>query len=125
MAEPQTVAAVPQWDLGDRLVKALKHGHVKPGAMSRHLGISPGTLHNWTTGKIRPKDGLLRSWADRCGVPYEWLANGTVPDPTGPGLGIEPTVTQVTRQRHRGIRTRSLSRGQVSPVGCFRDQAAA
>lgn len=103
MSEPLTTAiAVPEWDLADRLGKALKHGDVKPGEMARHLGMSAATLHNWTSGKIRPKDGILRAWADRCGVPYEWLAYGTVTNPTGPGLVSQPTVTEPQTPRWNG-----------------------
>lgn len=36
------------------------------------LGVSGGTMSNYLSGRTSPKDGMIRQWALRCGVPYEW-----------------------------------------------------
>lgn len=72
------------YDLTDRLNKALRIGSCKPGEMAQVLGVSSSTMTNYLSGKTRPKDGLLRQWALRCGQPvtFDWLAYGVVE--TGP-----------------------------------------
>lgn len=72
------------WDLVDRLHKALRLGQCKPGEMTRILGVSPATMTNYLSGKTQPKDGMLRPWAFRCGVPFDWLAYGIEGDDNGP-----------------------------------------
>lgn len=76
------------FDLTDRLHKALRVGQCKPGEMRKILGVSESTMTNYLTGKTRPKDGMLRQWAMRCGGPvtFDWLAYGIEPE-TGPEGG--------------------------------------
>lgn len=74
---PDASPDAPPWNLADRLEKARKHARVSVGEMADYLGVSPGTVHNWTSGRIRPKVQTLRLWAIRCGVPYAWLETGT------------------------------------------------
>jgi hypothetical protein len=85
--------AVLEIDTTDRLNKALRIGKVKPGEMRKLLGVSESTMTNYLSGRSRPKDGMLRQWAFRCGPPvtFEWLAYGIEDGPdTGPEQGIPP-----------------------------------
>lgn len=75
------------FDLVDRLHKALRIGRCKPGEMKVVLGVSPATMTNYLSGKHRPKDGMLRQWAFRCQVPFDWLAYGIESTETGPEGG--------------------------------------
>jgi transcriptional regulator with XRE-family HTH domain len=88
--EARAEPAIPQWDLPDRLTKALKHAGMKPGDMRDYLDCSPASLTNWTSGRVRPRTQTLRLWALRTGVSYEWLIGG---DCDGPDLDGELTVT--------------------------------
>lgn len=83
------------FDLADRLHKALRLGRCKPGEMRRILGVSESTMTNYLNGTTRPKDGMLRQWAMRCGgdvpVTFDWLAYGIEAGPDdGPGLSYPP-----------------------------------
>lgn len=80
---------IPAWTIGDRMNKALTHAGMTHQEMADHLGVNPSTMRTWTSGKVRPRAGMLRTWAIRCGVPYEWLVTG---DTVG-GLDSELTVT--------------------------------
>lgn len=73
------------WDLVDRLHKALRVGKCKPGEMKDILGVSPATMTNYLSGKTRPKDGMLRQWAMRCAVPFDWLRYGIEASNDDPG----------------------------------------
>ena len=77
------------FDLADRLHKALRLSGCKPGEMASVLGVSASTMTNYLNGKTRPKDGMLRQWAMRCGTPvtFDWLAYGI--EPGGGGARVQ------------------------------------
>lgn len=75
MAE-QEAATVPEWDLGDRMRKSLRHAGVETQEMADYLGVSRTSVSNWINGRNRPSKPAMRLWAMRCGVSFAWLANG-------------------------------------------------
>lgn len=85
IGEPTPTA--PPWQLHHRLGRALEHGGVKVNEMGQILGVSPATMSNYLSGRTSPKAGMMRQWAIRCGVPYEWLQTGetTSTGPNSPG----------------------------------------
>lgn len=66
-----------QWDLSDRLSKALKVSGLKVQDMAEYLGVSRGSVGNWINGRVVPSTQTIRLWALRTGAPYEWLKDGT------------------------------------------------
>lgn len=72
----QPAAAVPEWDLADRMRKALRHAGVGVQEIADYLGVARATVSTWINGRIEPSTQTLRLWALRCGVPYEWLRDG-------------------------------------------------
>lgn len=97
------------WDLVDRLHKALRVGKCKPGEMTRILGVSPATMTNYLSGKSRPKDGMLRPWALRCGVPFDWLSTGVEPQD-----GDDPGGLEVSRRACNGAQVIDLRARRIS-----------
>lgn len=96
-----------QFDLADRLRKALRTNNIGVQEMADHLRVSPTTVSNWINGRNRPRERDLRDFALRTGYPVEWLRDGTVtpPSPRGgsgsrgrlsylvePTVGLEPTT---------------------------------
>jgi transcriptional regulator with XRE-family HTH domain len=67
---------IPEWDLGDRLRKSLKHAGLTTREMAAYLGVHRETIWRWTKGQIKPATATLRVWAQRTGVDYDWLVNG-------------------------------------------------
>jgi transcriptional regulator with XRE-family HTH domain len=65
---------VPEWDMADRMRKALRHGGITVQDMAEYLGVSRKSVGNWIGGRIEPGTQTLRLWALRTGVSYEWLA---------------------------------------------------
>jgi transcriptional regulator with XRE-family HTH domain len=76
-------ASVPQWDVADRLRKALREGGVGVAEMADYLGVSRASVSNWINGRVAPSIQTLRLWALRTGVPYPWLLSGEMAPPGG------------------------------------------
>jgi len=48
--------------------------------MATELGVARNTVGNYLAGRSRPSKSVLRVWALRTGVPFEWLQSGKVGD---------------------------------------------
>lgn len=68
-----------EFDLPDRLHKSLRVSGVEVQEMAEFLDVSRATISNWTSGRIKPSIMALRWWAEKTGVPYEWLKTGKYP----------------------------------------------
>lgn len=82
-----------EWDITDRLRKALKIGGVSAQQMAAELDCHRQTVAGYLNGKHKPPTAVLKVWALKCGVRYPWLATGEVPDygpDTGGGVVIDP-----------------------------------
>lgn len=90
MTESPETALHLEFDLADRMRKALRVSGVKAGEMADYLDVANGTVSTWINGRIVPSAQTLRLWALRTGVPYSWLKDGTQnPHQGGPGGGNE------------------------------------
>jgi transcriptional regulator with XRE-family HTH domain len=67
---------VPEFDLADRMRKALRISNVGVQEIADYLGVARNTVSTWINGRIEPSTQTLRLWALRCGVSYEWLRSG-------------------------------------------------
>jgi len=59
--------------LDEALAITLRRAGMGVAEMADYLGVTRGTVGNWTGGRIVPNTQSLRLWALRTGVPYEWL----------------------------------------------------
>lgn len=69
---------VPVFGLRHRLALALDYSGVSVHDMADELGVSRNTVGNYLAGRTTPHKAVLRVWALRTGVPFEWLARGEV-----------------------------------------------
>lgn len=69
-------SVVPEWDLADRMRKALRESDFNSLEMADYLGVNRQTVAAWLGGKHYPKVGMLRLWAMRTGVDFDWLRDG-------------------------------------------------
>lgn len=83
----QVIERVPQFDLADRLRKALRESQVDVQDMAAYLGVSRTSVSNWINGRIKPSLQTQRLWAMRCGVSFEWVRDGDVAAHPGPPPG--------------------------------------
>ena len=74
MTVEQMPEQAPEWDLPDRMRKALRHAGLQTQEMAEYLGVSRTSVSNWINGRNRPSRPALRLWAMRCRVPFSWLA---------------------------------------------------
>lgn len=73
MTEQTNSTRDPEWDVADRMRKALRTADVGVQEMATYLGVARNTVSTWINGRIHPDNRTLRLWALRCGVRYEWL----------------------------------------------------
>lgn len=101
-------AGVPEWDLADRMRKALRAANIGVGEMAAELAMNRRGVTNYLSGRTVPRRPVLIAWAMKCGVPLGWLLTGEEfgPDtPRGqasspPGWlrslpGIVPEMTEI------------------------------
>jgi transcriptional regulator with XRE-family HTH domain len=75
MSEPDQ-GTIPDWDLADRMRKALREAGIGIQEIADYLEVARGTVSTWINGRNAPSRQTLRLWAMRTGVPYEWLKDG-------------------------------------------------
>ncbi|WP_353809653.1 helix-turn-helix domain-containing protein [Agromyces sp. SYSU T00194] len=78
-----------EFDLADRIRRALRVSGVGVGEMADELEVSRNTVSNWINGRNAPRRRDLRVIAMRTGMPLEWLENGEAPRPEDPDGGLE------------------------------------
>lgn len=102
-----TDTVVPEWDLVDRMRKALRVSGLGVQEIADYLDVSRNTVSTWINGRITPSTQTVRLWALRTGVPYEWLRDGTTPrtSPDTPG-GQVITPTTWNARRVAALNTR-------------------
>lgn len=71
------VEVTPEWDLADRMRKALRHAGVAVQEIADYLEVDRSTVSTWINGRNQPSRQTLRLWAMRTGVPYAWLKEGS------------------------------------------------
>ena len=76
MSNPQSEAEVPQWDVADRMGKALRASGVTPKQMANYLHVHRNTITNYTSGKSKPLRSTLIAWADITRCSLDWLETG-------------------------------------------------
>ncbi|NKS29191.1 helix-turn-helix domain-containing protein [Rhodococcus hoagii] len=67
---------MPEFDLTDRMRKALRHSGQTASDMAAYLDVARETVARWLNGTRTPSTQTLRLWASRTGVDYEWLTGG-------------------------------------------------
>jgi len=99
--------------MGWRLQMALRHGGVSVQEMADELGMNRNSLSRWLNDRAVPRRVIVKQWALRTGVPYEWIATGRVDESPRPG---DPDGGGV---RHQGLEPRTRWFG-VSDLGAAR-----
>lgn len=77
--EDQTRGVVPEFDVTDRMRKALRHSGMTVIDMAGYLGVTRVTVARWLNHGRTPSTQTLRLWSIRTGVDYDWLATGVAP----------------------------------------------
>ncbi|WP_408636117.1 helix-turn-helix domain-containing protein [Nocardioides baekrokdamisoli] len=78
-ATTEGLGADLQWDLADRLRKALRVSGVGVQEMADELEVERNTVGRYINGRGVPNRATLVVWALKTGVPIEWLTNAESP----------------------------------------------
>lgn len=78
---------VPQFDLADRMRKALRTSGIGSTEMAGYLGVARTTVSNWINGHVQPSMQTLRLWSMQTGVDLDWLRTGENPHQAVPDEG--------------------------------------
>lgn len=87
MSEMQS-EVVPPITLGMRMNAALTYAGMSVEAMAAEMEVSRSSLSRWLNDRGPVKAVVLKQWALRCGVSYDWLRTGA--PTTGRCLGDIP-----------------------------------
>jgi transcriptional regulator with XRE-family HTH domain len=95
---------VPQFDLADRMRKALRTAGMTVQEMADYLGVVRATASNWINGHTPPSKQSLRLWALRTGVDFDWLQTGENPHQATPDEGAVVLPRLDSNQQPAGYR---------------------
>lgn len=88
----QPIHAELEFDLIDRLNKALRVSGKATGTLASDLDVHRNTISNYLHGRTRPDRRTLIAWSLATGVPLEWLEHGAISGGNGgPGSSTQPT----------------------------------
>lgn len=101
---------VPEFDLADRMRKALRESKIGVQELADYLEVARETVSTWINGRVTPNGQTIRLVAMRTGVNYRWLKDGVTNGPDKGEVrreGLEPPtrwlrgITGVTRIRRK------------------------
>ena len=98
MTEQRQETSTVEWDVADRMRKALRVSSTRVGVMADYLGVTRNTVGNYINGHTGPDKRTLRLWALRTGQPLEWLETGAVTTVEGPDGGASRPRTDSNRR---------------------------
>jgi len=89
-----------EFDLPDRMRRALRVSGVSVNQMAEYLGVKPETCSRYINGRANPPLQTVRLWALRTGFPFVWLKDGEIPaGPTDPDGDALTSTTASTPSR--------------------------
>jgi hypothetical protein len=65
--------------VADRLKRSLRYAGLSNHEMADYMQCHRNTIGSWVRGKARMRPVFIRVWADRTGVPAEWIRTGKWP----------------------------------------------
>lgn len=88
MSTQDALGGLLHWTIADRLRKAREVSGHDQRELAELMGVSRATISNNETGKVAPREIVLRAWALATGVPVAWIKTGVMPSTGGPGEGV-------------------------------------
>ena len=106
-----------QWNLLDRMHKALRLRGMKATTMAEALGVHRNTVNNYLSGKTPVDRRTLIAWAEITDVPLKWLETGVMPPSGGPDAPPNngENLRRLTEIKARRARSR-VTTGRYLPV---------
>lgn len=96
--DPSRIPLELRQDLGDRLRKSLQFAGMSVADMAGFLEVHRNSVSGWLANRSRPMKLIVRMWAERTGVPTQWLIDGSWPDEE-PRVGRQEAKAQPAAKR--------------------------
>ena len=97
MSQTHNAGSTLEFDVYDRLRKAMRIGGHTAGTLAVALGVHRNTINNLLSGRTPLDRRTLLSWAVACGVPPTWLESGEMPGEGGPDGGGQVLPSTLSR----------------------------
>lgn len=107
---------VPEFDLPDRMRKALRAAGMTVQEMADYLGVARNTASNWINGKNPPSKQTQRLWALRTGVSFDWLQTGENPHQLVADEGVEMLPRLDSNQQPAGYQPEPMPWATLAAV---------
>lgn len=118
---PNEIPAALKQGLGERLDQSLRYRGVKHQDMADYLEVHRNAVGNWIAGRSKPSALILRVWAERLGLPVEWLRTGVWPGQVVPRRPVLDLVgaTEAAAILKCTVATvhRAVKLGFLTPIG--------
>ena len=72
--------SIPKFTIADRLRKAREVAQLEQIELAERMGVSRGTVSNNETGRVEPREIVIRAWALATGVDADWIRTGIRPE---------------------------------------------
>ncbi len=82
--------AALEFDLADRIRKAMRVRDIGVQELADQLEVNRNTVGSWINGRIQPTARTVLAIASITGVPYEWLKTGKAPSEDGADVESRP-----------------------------------
>ena len=79
VAYPKAIPKELEQSQADRIAKSLKSAGMSHSDMAEHMEMHRNTIGAYVTGKSKMLPIIMRLWAEKVGVPLEWLRDGVWP----------------------------------------------
>lgn len=109
---------VPEWDLADRMTKALRVSDLGVQDIAARMGVTRETIGRWINGRNKPSRPALMVWASLTGVDLEWLE-------TGEAASVTETASQVLPRLDSNQQPCDYPSSQVIDLGAERSKRRA
>lgn len=111
MSEAQTVPEGLDFDMADRLRKALRFADISVQEMADELGMSRNSIGRYINGHIQPDLRTMRIWSWKTGAPLDWLQgeewaardSNSEPEGSSPDHGISTAELKTEFLRNIGL----------------------
>jgi len=79
MTQLRIAGRIPEWDLADRMRRALRDSDLSAADIAEQIGVRREAVSTWINGRREPSRATVMLWAQLTGVDAVWLETGQGP----------------------------------------------
>lgn len=109
--------AVPEWTLGNRILRARQFARLEQSDLATSCGVSRPLISKWERDLAEPRASQLQRIAEVCEVSYGWLIGIRTGSFSWPFAVVEPDMGQGSLLDENGDPVGYFQRPQLASVG--------